>query len=300
MLGQQTYDVIGDRRVTVGGNAAHTVGGMSSRHVGGDEHVTVAGLQETRIDGPNTTSMDGVEIHNRGDQTLRIDGTSTTSVGSEATEEHPRVLRRGLGEVHEASKRITMRSADEELTFACGDTSITLSKAGIRLQSTHVVVKGTESVIVFGKTPATEWTDKIDVTAPSINLYTKGTSLELTSSVIKVAAAQVDIGTDPDSLEIKDVVSDRGDQEVQVEAPRRRPRAAQGQGLPARHTRAAQARSEPTPTGTIEDRRAEGRGRRRRDVVVDTSDYPTGPRLHYVPGSRTCPAPPRSSARSFA
>ena len=275
--GQCALDVTGSLRTIVGGTDVRAVAGPVVTRVGGDERRVIDGFFDLRVAGRASTSMDESRTHVRGNQSVRVEGSAMTSVGTQEREEVISVTVNG-SELHEATKSIALRSP-ASIVLECGSSSITLSPDAIFLRSKDVIVKGTKSVVLAGKGPTLELTDKLEACAETMRLYAQGASAELGDSAIKLDAAQVTLGTDPetDTIELKDPTVPTKKLKWRFFDGRRAPFAGKKYRL---LTQGLRATGTTTDDGTIDLDVPETA------VVADVTlwerDFPNGPRRQYT------------------
>ena len=190
--GDQAAQVVGSQRVEVGGERHDRVTGAETRSVGMDQRSTVEGEQQLHVGGAKTETIagssrlgvHGVVMHNRGNHAEIIEGYASTSVGSGEAPAGLSIKVHG-NESHDVSESLTLR-ADTRLLLECGDSSITITPDGVRIDAKTIVIKAREKLILLGDGPGIELSTEADILADTIKLFSKGGSVELDSEAAHV------------------------------------------------------------------------------------------------------------------
>ena len=183
--GDQRVQVAKSQRVEVEGERHDHVAGVETRSVGGAQLLTVTGELRQSIGGRKTETITeslnvqahGVAMHNSGNHTETIQGYCAVSVGSDERPTGRTVTVCGPAS-WDATKSLTI-SSDTRIALECGDSSLTIGPEGIRIASKNVVVRARERLTLLGDGPGIELSKEADILADTINLFSKGGSVEL-------------------------------------------------------------------------------------------------------------------------
>ena len=190
--------VKGGSDVSVGGDASRSVDGSHVETVGKDQRVIVKGTRSDQVMGPLIETVNGASIVNKASRFETVEGYASLNVGVEGKETAYGVTIYGA-EVHDVTQTITLR-ADKGITFKCGDTSLSLTPDGIKMETKKLSGKAKESVTLTGNGPVLQLTKEANVMADTINLYSKGGVLQLDKDTAQMNAPQVNVGVDPPSV----------------------------------------------------------------------------------------------------
>jgi len=176
--GSQSTTVAGSRTVIAEGPLATTTRAQRADVTEGDHTAAVAGNRTSRVGG---TSMDQVEGEAvtlvREGYSLRVEGDASVHVGS--TERPSSADFYAYGDHAIGAGRCIRLRADDAIVLECGESTIEMTKDGIRIESRSIKINGIETATMKGKGPALTLTDEIEIAAKVINLYGEDSMLSL-------------------------------------------------------------------------------------------------------------------------
>ncbi len=183
MLAEQ---VDGTKRSTLGA-VSDTVAGDHDAFVGRNRDVMVKGSERRTVLGDTVETFAGPHV-------VRAEMQHMLVVGSATVEGHAAVQSTG-GYVVNAEKSVRLVGG-MGLTLQCGDSYIELTPAGVTITAKTIRLKATEAVVCEGQGPALRLTDRAELTADSLKMYSKAGSLELDDKTTKIIGPKVQINPD--------------------------------------------------------------------------------------------------------
>jgi type VI secretion system secreted protein VgrG len=222
-----------DRSAEIGHDDSLTVDGSSTIHVKGNQLVCVQGMLAEQVDGTKRTQLgtaydtvlgnyDAFVGHNRD---VMVKGSEKRTVLGDTVETFagPHVVRAEIqhmlvvgSAVHEGQAAIQSTGgytvnaekhvrlvAGESLILACGDSTIELSPGGVTISAKVVQLKG-NNVVCQGNGPALRLTDRAELLADAVKVYSKSGSLELDDKTTKIIGPLVQINPDLSKPSAKD------------------------------------------------------------------------------------------------
>ncbi|MCC6557528.1 MAG: type VI secretion system tip protein VgrG [Polyangiaceae bacterium] len=178
VLGSQSTTVAGSRTIIVEGPLATTARAERSDVTEGDHVATITGNRTSRVGGASLDEVEGDAVtHVREGYSLRVEADASVHVGSADRPSSADFYAHGDHAVG-AGRCIRLR-AEDAIILECGESTIEMTKDGVRIESRSVKINGTETATMKGTGPAMTLTDEIEIAAKVINLYGEDSMLSL-------------------------------------------------------------------------------------------------------------------------
>jgi type VI secretion system secreted protein VgrG len=204
-------EILADHATTVGGNRRMSVSGARSDRVEGDIQLRGAGNRLEEIGGDQIVSIGrstSVLVGGRqaiaiaGDACLRVGGDHVvvvrgnlqTLIGHGADESNALLYVNGSYNMSSASS--TSISAAKTMTLACGDSSIELSPAGIKLKAKSITIEGGEGAALAVKGHELKMGEDIQIVSDRVALFSSKGSLVMDDDV-KIDGKLVKLNCEP-------------------------------------------------------------------------------------------------------
>ena len=208
VLGDHATYVGKDRRSTVKGNVQQEVGGdLATRgrgdrieDIGGDSTAVIGKRLTSVIGGDNAIDVAGdASLRVRGGQTVVVQGNMQTLVGHGAKESHALLCVNGAYNIA-VSQKLSI-SANQGITFICGDSSIELSPEGVKIKGKTISIGGTDSVFFTVKGHEIRMGDALELVSDKICLSSTNASLVMEDDV-NIDGRMVKINCKPKPLDL--------------------------------------------------------------------------------------------------
>lgn len=188
--GSQATTVAGSRTVIVEGPLATTTRAARSDLTEGDHAATVSGNRTSRVGGVSMDEVDGEAVTLvREGYSLRVEGDASVHAGSE--ERPSSADHYAHGDYAIGAGRCVRLRADDAILLECGESTIELTRDGVRIESRSIRINGIETATMKGKGPAVTLTDEIEITAKVINLHGEDSTLSLRKDALLKGAQAV-------------------------------------------------------------------------------------------------------------
>ena len=199
----QIENVHGERHDAVHGNESRSVGGLQTSHVGGNQRTTVIGRQTVTVSGGVVQAVNGFTFSNQGSHHATVEGFESHTVGTAEAETGLGVMVYGTAD-YDATEGITLRS-EKNVTLVVGDSSITLSKDAIRIESKKIIAKASDTLTLFGNGPVLELAKEATLLGDKVHVISKGASVEMDDQTLQAGAKNgVDLACDPQQKSVTD------------------------------------------------------------------------------------------------
>lgn len=175
--GSDSLQVAGGRQVVVSGDSHDEIAGHAEQLVNGNVSADVMGNRSAWIEGHDEATVRGNIVQTvSGDIALAANGNYILSAG---TSDMGEVSINVSGNfVAGASQRVRIL-AQEAITIACGDSSITIGPDKITLESVNVEIKGAKGVTATGAGPSLSLADEAQLVAKKIAVISEGARIEM-------------------------------------------------------------------------------------------------------------------------
>lgn len=212
ILNDHQTRVARDRRSVIGGNKSDDTAGSCSYRVAGDKSEIVGESYSLSIGDSRKLAIHGSDqervSHSRTTQVvdrygLQVGGMSVM-VG---TSESPSISETFVWGAYLVGADGNMElTSDRSITLRCGDSTIELSKEGIKLKGKTVLIEGSKATTLKGNGPCIDLRDEGKITAKTLTLVSSKGSVVLTDDV-EVAGESVKLnckGIDASKLTSED------------------------------------------------------------------------------------------------
>ncbi|WP_438002363.1 type VI secretion system tip protein TssI/VgrG [Sorangium sp. So ce185] len=191
--GDLRQDVAGSRVERVARDRIEEVGESYRQAIGENRAITVHGVDHDTVMQHRFSTI-------KGDYHLEVGGGASSVVGSELSPCEASAF--AWGDYTVASNRNIIVRADEGITLCCGDSAISITKEGIKIESANLSLAGTRTTTITGKGPSLTLGEEAELVAKTVRFFSTKASLELDDDA-HVDGTRVMLnckGTDPDRL----------------------------------------------------------------------------------------------------